>query len=93
MAQVSVEALAHISVLSKVVSIRRKIPGCKPDRNLTPAQEVLTQCDEESQDKRRKEDWKEADDKAHHQAGENTAVSERKKMNISYKIKVLINKY
>ena len=71
----------------------RKIPGCKPDRNFTAAQEVPTQCDEESQEKGRKQDWKEVGDMAHHQAGGKSAVSERKKRNISYKIKVLINKY
>lgn len=71
----------------------RKIPGCRPDRNFTAVQEVPTQRDEESQEKGRKEDWKEAEDMAYHQAGENTSVSERKKTNISYKIKVLINKY
>lgn len=71
----------------------RKLPGCKPDRNFTAVQEVPTQCDKESQDKGRKEDWKKAEDMAHDQAGANAAVSDRKKTNISYKIKVLINKY
>lgn len=70
---------------------KRSLSARQTETSLQP--DMPTQCDEESQDKRRKEDWKETDYMAHHQAGENTAVSERKKMNISYKIKVLINKY
>lgn len=69
-----------------------KFPGCKPDRNFNAVQEV-PQGNEERQNKGNNGDWNEAEDMAHHQAGENTAVSDRKKINISYKSKIPINMY
>lgn len=38
----SVEDLACPSILTKVISMRRKLTGCKPERNFTEVQEVLT---------------------------------------------------
>lgn len=69
-----------------------KLPQLKPDRNFSAVQEA-PQCNEELQDKGKNRDWKEAEDMAHHQAGENTAVSDRKKINIFYKSRILINRY
>lgn len=88
----SVKTLIHISVFSKVLSMWTKFPQQEPDRNFNAVQEV-PECNEELQDKGKNRDWKEAENMAHHKAGENTAGSDRKKINISYKSRILINTY
>lgn len=50
-----------------------------PDRNTNAVQEV-PECNGELQEKGKNRDWKEAEDMAHHKAGENTAVSDRKRL-------------
>lgn len=71
--------LSHISVSSP-----RWLPcvqnSLSESQTETSMHQEVPECNEELQDKGKNRDWKEAEMMAHHKAGENTAMSDRKRI-------------